>query len=441
MPRIDRLTVTFAAAALSWTAPVRAQQTSTAPPPTITLQEAIQRAELAQPGVVQAMGAVTNADARIRSAKGAWLPSLSLSSSANNFFSEGQRIDPTTGQLVANNSTNTSINGTLRSSLTLFDGFQRRADSKAAKATRESAGESLDNARFQQALTTTNTFFDVLAAVQLTKVREASVRLAQEQLNVSIARLKAGAAIRSDSLRSLVNLGSARVQLIQAQTQQATAEANLGRQVGANGPVTAQDDSTFYEVIPTVDTAALQVEAVIRSPQVRAAEASAKAARVSVTASKASYWPSLQLSGSFQMNGSGQNDYNFLQQRQAALQLSWTLFNGFQREQTVAAQRVSADNADAAAADTRRQVQANLTTALASLESARVRIGIARTSVQAATEDLRVQQERYRLGVATIVDVLTSQTSLTQAQVDEVNAQFDYLRARAQIETLIGRKL
>ena len=50
-------------------------------------------------------------------------------------------------------------------------------------------------------------------------------------------------------------------------------------------------------------------------------------------------------------------------------------------------------------------------------------------------------RSRYRLGVATIVDVLTSQEALNQAEVDVVNARFDYLRARAQIEALIGRKL
>ena len=73
--------------------------------------------------------------------------------------------------------------------------------------------------RFQQELVTTNQFFDVLAATQLVRAREAGVRRADEQLKVSVARLRAGAAIRSDSLRALVTLGTARVQLINAETQ------------------------------------------------------------------------------------------------------------------------------------------------------------------------------------------------------------------------------
>jgi outer membrane protein len=97
--------------------------------------------------------------------------------------------------------------------------------------------------------------------------------------------------------------------------------------------------------------------------------------------------------------------------------------------------------ADADAAESRRQVVASLIAAVAALEAARLRIGITQTSVQAGQEDLRVQQERYRLGASTIVDVLTSQEALNQAEVDAVTARFDYVRARAQISALIGRTL
>ena len=93
------------------------------------------------------------------------------------------------------------------------------------------------------------------------------------------------------------------------------------------------------------------------------------------------------------------------------------------------------------AAEARRQVLADVTAALAALDAARLRIGITQTSVQAAQEDLRVQQERFRLGAATIVEVLTSQEALDQAEVDAVNARFDYVRARADLSALIGRPL
>ena len=82
-----------------------------------------------------------------------------------------------------------------------------------------------------------------------------------------------------------------------------------------------------------------------------------------------------------------------------------------------------------------------MTQYLTALTSARKRIDIARASEAASDEDLRVQRERYRLGAATIVEVLDSQINLDQAEVDIVQARFDYLVAKAQIEALIGREL
>lgn len=409
--------------------------------PALTLSEAIERAERVQPRVIQAMGQLRSADARSRSAKGAYLPNLNFSSSAGEFYSEGQRIDPSTGQLVPTNSSNTSINGSVNSSIELFDGFRRGSESRAARANRESASETLEDARFQQQLITTNQFFDVLAAAQLVRVRGAGVRRGDEQLRASIARLRAGAAIRSDSLRSLVTLGNARIQLVNAQTQLATAEANLGRLVGTDGPASAVDDSTFYRIVADLDSTGLRIEALNRSPQVRSAEATARSAEAAIGVARAGYWPTLVLGASNSINGSEQNNYRFLQQRQATLTMNWAVFNRFTREQNIANQRSTAETAEANAGETRRLVLANLTTRLAELDAARVRTGIAQTSLAAATEDLRVQQERYRLGVATIVDVVTSQESLAQAEVDAVTARFDYLRAKAQIQALIGRQL
>jgi len=408
----------------------------------ITLAEALRLAQRSQPSVIQAEGQVQTAAAQRRSAWGAFLPSLSASSSASDFFSQGaSRIDPLTGQVLSGNTTNRSLNATLRASVDLFTGFRRGADLKAARAEQSQAEAGLVDAKFAQDLATTNQFFDALSAAQLVSVRESSVRRAEEQLKVSVAKLQAGSATRSDSLRSLVTLGNTQLDLIQAQTDLATAEAGLARLVGEMGRVRAVDDSSFHQVVTVPDTATLRQAAETTSPRVQAALAGANAAQANLRASRSAYWPSLTIGANTSWNGSRTNDYTFFNQRQVSLALSWDIFNGFDRELTIAQRQASLDVAEASAADERRAVDASLTQYLAELEAARAKIGITATSVAAATEDLRVQQERYRLGASTIVDVLTSQEALNQAEVDVVNARFDYLRAKAQLEALIGRTL
>ena len=410
--------------------------------PKITLREAIERANQVQPGVISAEGSVRNAQARQRTASGAFLPSLNFNSGIGRSFSEGpQRVDPNTGQVITGNSTNQSITNSVSSNVDLFTGFRRGNEKKAAAANRSATEASLANVLNNQQLTTTNQFFDVLAAEQLLRVREASVRRAEEQLKVAVAKLHAGRGIRPDSLRSVVTLGTAQLQLVNQRSALATAEANLGRLVGAEGPVGAVDDSTLYALLPSLDTAALRQEAIAQAPSVRSAEASAASAQAAVKVAKAAYFPTLNLSANMSLNGSRANDYDFLQGRQFNLGMSWPIFNRFQREQSIVTSQTSAENALATAADSRRSVLANLSAAIASLEAARLTITITQTSVLAAEEDLRVQQERYRLGAATIVDVLTSQEALNQAEVDAVTARFDYVRARASISALIGRTL
>ena len=99
------------------------------------------------------------------------------------------------------------------------------------------------------------------------------------------------------------------------------------------------------------------------------------------------------------------------------------------------------DIATARAEDTRRQVNASLTQQLAATATAFEQIDIARANLAAATEDLRVQNERYRVGAATILDLLTSQAALTQAEVNLVQTRYNYLIARAQVEAVVGRTL
>lgn len=407
----------------------------------VTLAEAITLAERAQPRMVQAQGQVRTTGTRVRTAKGAYLPNLNFNASGSSSFSENQRVNPTTGEIESGGSRSQSVSTSVSSSIEVFDGFRRSNDLAVARANEDAADAGLVDARFQQSLQTTNQFLDALSARRLLAVREASVRRAEEQLKTSVARLQAGAATRSDSLRSLVGVGNAQLQLLTTQSQLATAEANLGRLIGQSERVAAADDSAFYRIVTVIDTAAMRGEAVARSPQVLSAEAGVRASEASLRASRSDYWPSLNLSASFGWNGSSTNDYRLLSRNQVGLSLSWPLFNRFGREQNVTLQAVAVDNARASAAEARRLVVANMTTQLANLEAARLRIEITGRSVVAAQEDLRVQQERYRLGASTILDVLTTQEQLTQAEVDAVNAWFDYLRAKAQIEALIGRSL
>jgi outer membrane protein len=415
-------------------APAMGQQPDSMPAATlqVSLDEAVRRALVVQPAMVQAEGDRRNTSASMRSAFGAFLPTFSSNASASR--SNQGRIDFTTGQPIPPQYTYTVG---LSASLDLFDGFRRLANVRAASANSDAADAGVTNQRFQVTLQTKQIFYDALAREELVRVAQAQVIRAQQQLDISVQKLNAGSATRSDSLRSAVDLGNARLALLQAEANLATAQANLGRQVGVDAPVRAEPDSSL-PAMP--DTAALRQEALGSAPLVLQADAQSRAASAGVWSARSQYFPSFTVSYNDNRQGTGtlfSNPETFSWR----FGLSWTLFNGGTREQQQVSAGVQRDVARARAADTRRQINAQLTQQIAALGTSYIQIGIATENVAAATEDLRVNQERYRVGAGTILDLLTSQTSLTQAQTDLVQARFNYSIALAQLEALVGHSL
>jgi outer membrane protein TolC len=427
------------AAAGAGAVPVRAQHVdSTAASLQVTLDEAIHRALDVQPAIIQAQGAQRNAGASQRAAFGAFLPSLSLT--GGSAHASGNRFNSATNQIVSGPAS-TSYTGGISLNLTLFDGFARFATSNAAAASGDAADAGYINQRFQVTLTTKQLFYNALATEELVTVAEAQVRQAQQQMDIAVQKLHAGSATRSDSLRSVVDLGNATLALLQARANLATAQANLGRQVGVDQPVRALPDSALA---PLPDTAALRVEAIAHAPQVTQAEAQAHAAQSQVSVARAQYFPSFTAGYSNGYTGFAApwtSTNSYVNNWTLRFSVSLPIFNGFTREQQLVSADVARDVAVAQAADTRRFVGAQLTQQMAALQTAYTEIDIATTNVAATTEDLRVQQERYRVGASTILDLLTSEASLTQAKTNLVQARFNYNIARAQLEALVGRTL
>ena len=416
-----------------------AQQVST--PQEVTLQDAIRRALDVQPTMIQARGDQRNAGASRRSAYGAFIPTVSLGSSAAR--SNITRIDNTTGRPVP---AEYSYTGSFNASLELFDGFRRFANLKATAALDAAAGAGVINERFLTTLQTKQLFYTEVANEALVRVADAQLARARQQLQISIDKLHAGSATRSDSLRSTVEYGNARIDLLRAAGNLLAAQADLGRQIGVDGPVRAAFDSTLP---PMPDTADLRRTALSTSPAVEQTEAQASAARATVWSARSQYWPTISVSysnnrqGTETANGAPQFPFfgNYPETFQWRFALNWPILNGFVREANQVNASVNRDIAVARASDTRRQVNALVTTQLATLSAAFEQIDIADANRVAAAEDLRVQSERYRVGAATILDLLTSQAALTTAEVNVIQSRFTYLVARSQLEATVGRTL
>jgi outer membrane protein len=260
---------------------------------------------------------------------------------------------------------------------------------------------------------------------------------------VAIARTRAKAATRSDSLRAEIQVRNGQLAVLQAGTTRASADAALARAVGSLDPVTAAPgDSTEPEI--TLDETALAA-LVEDAPSVRGAHAALDAARQALKSAWTTYLPSVSASWSRSGNGSGGapswNPDELGYSGAWRLSLGFPIFNQFQREAQITQAATAVRDAEATLRDAQLAARQSLTDGLGSYRAAVEQAASQSATVDAAEEDLRVQSQRYSIGGSTLLDVLASQTQLDQARHDLIRARYDQRVAKAQLEALVGREL
>lgn len=409
----------------------------------ISLDEAIRLAQRNSPEAIQARGTERTAAASRRAAQGALFPNLSVSAGRVIQLGGAQTRINQNGEQIAvatrpTNSTGLSLN------TELFDGGREYFALRAARATQDAAEASSITTQYNLALDVKRQYYAVLAALEAIDAAHAQTEQAQAQLKSSAAKVRAGVATRSDSLRGVIQVGNAQLAEITAANDLSVANAALSRLVGSATPVTADPASVQEQFASLPDSAALAASA-LHGPAVAQAEANLAAAKQLRKAAKGSYLPSLNMSysrsGSGVDNAFGLGSDPFSYNGRLSFSLSYPIFNGFAREEASVRADVAETNAEAQLRDARLAANQSLAEFLGSLRSAAARIRVQSASVSAAEEDVRVQQQRYNIGASTLLDLLNSQVTLQQARAALISARYDYRIARAQIETLVGRPL
>jgi outer membrane protein len=417
-----------------------AQQAADAGYKPISLQEAVTLAQRNAPSAVQARGAIENAENAVSTTRLQYLPTLSASMGTSR--GSGQTNDPTTGAIVTRVNKPVYTDG-LSMSYTLFDGGKRMYDLRARKADLASAEVSESATQFNLALQVKQQYFVILAAREAEAAAKLALDLARQQLDASSARVRAGAAIISDSLRSFVAVGNAQLTLNTAQNNVRNASLALTRLTGSSTPVTAELDTTVFAIAP-VDSATV-VDIAMNGPTVKTAEASLNASRAAVSSARTGYLPTISTSLGYRGSGAdpayGIGGGNLLYSKSLGLSLSYNIWDGRNRAAAIDRAEVTVLSNEAALRDAKLLAQQNIQQQLSTLRAAEERIRIQQLSVQAAQEDLRVQQQRYNLGSSTQLEVTTSQNALNSARQSLIQARLDYRTARAQIEAIIGQDL
>ena len=407
----------------------------------ITLDEAVRLARRNAPAGVQARNQIRSTAAAVRTRYSAFLPTLSFGGGAQKqngtrYLADLDTILPNDAPWRANHS--------LSSNLDIFSGGRRYFDLLTARANVDAAEAIEISQNFAIARDVKQQYYAVLASRELQGAARSQLEQAEQAMRDAAAKVAAGAATRSDSLRAVIAVGNARLSVLNADNSLAVSNASLSRLVGSMAIVTAvEGDTAEVASIAMSDPELLSL--VEKGPTVRQSENLLIAAQQSKRSALSPYLPTLSL-GLSQSYASSESGFGFLgdprnKNLATSVRVSFPLFNGLGREQLVVNARIAEENADANLRDTRLSSRQQLVSLLGTFRTAQARVEIQLSSVAAAEEDLRVQTERYNLGAGTALDRLISASTLVSARQTLIQARLDARTAKAQIEALIGRDL
>ena len=402
--------------------------------PTVTLAEALRRATGLDPNYVAALGQVDNAVWARRSAFSVFiLPSITFTTAATKYT-------PPFFNFATLRPAPYSVQAAVSASYDLFTGGRKLAELSRSAATLDASHAGELQARFASALLTESDYYAVLANRELARVARERARRAEEQLAVARARVASGAAVRTDSLQLRLELDRAQVGLLQQESALRVSRLELGRRVGATGPVdAATTDTTQMPDLPVTLADAIG-EAAVQGPSYRQAAARERAAAAVFRAQLGTYLPQATLSwtrtGFDNKFAPALRTFNAL-----TLGVSFPLWDNARREIALTQARVNRDVARTIRQDMDRAVQHDVTAAYDGYTTAHASFNIDREAVIVARETYRVQQSRYQAGATTILDLLKAQSDLDDAEAALVQARYATRLALAGLEAILGRRL
>jgi outer membrane protein len=469
-------------------------------PTRLTLLEAINVAKENNPTFLSAENDQVAAEWGVREAVAAFLPTASANGSASYTEAGVQRIGTLDFGAQStdwySSSYSLSLNWTLNGN-TIFGLPAARADKRATRA-------RIDAASFNLEAMVAVQYMAALRARDGVQVAQRQLDRARQNLQIVRTRVSSGAAAGTDGKQAEVDLGRAEVGLIQAERQMREDRSLLGEQLGVALGEDVELASQFEIFEPSWDRDALMDEALSAHPSLHAFRAQEAASQATARQAASQYFPTLSITTGFRGNtlqalnedfirrsvisnaegkrsncefmntlhsGLAQGLPNYEMQNCGAfaasdeliqsalnqnaafpfdftkvpislsLQVSIPIFTGFSRQRQVSQAYNLAEDAQHGRRAEELRLRTAVTQAYDNLAAAYRIVQLEERNQAVAEEQLQLQQRRYALGAAALLELLDAQTTVSTADQAYLNALYDFHWNLIRLEASVGRIL
>ena len=284
---------------------------------------------------------------------------------------------------------------------------------------------------------TIQAYFDVVTGKAMYDARRQMANAAENSLNATKRREMKGVAALNDSLQASTALAKARLNESRAGGDYHKALGVLKQSMGipANTQIFLTNQTEFHPSADIKDLNAWLVEAEERHPAIKQAKARLNSDRAKITAVRSEGLPTLDATSYISQNGYPNQGLSYVNQtvNSAGITINFPIFEGFGRAYKVRSAQAQAELSEAQLQETTNQILTDIIKAHADAITALGTVKASELLLSSAKEAAQSSRRRYEKGAADILELLNTESALSDAQQERIRAIAEYTSARLRL--------
>lgn len=292
----------------------------------------------------------------------------------------------------------------------------------------------------------TKAYYQLMLAQDSYEVLQGSYKLAEDNFNVVNAKYQQGAVSEFDKISAEVQMRSIKPNVISAANAVTLAKLQLKVLMGitADVDIKTDDNLTNYESMLFANQLKEEDMSLENNTTMKQFELNMKLLEKNVKSLKTNFMPTLSMSFSYQYQALYNPNINFFDytwsnSSSLMFNLSIPLYRASNFTKVKSA-RIQMRQLDWNRIDTERKLNMQVVSYRNNMTASSEQVVSNKENVMQAEKAVQIAGKRYEVGKGTVLELNSSQVSLTQAQLTYNQSIYDYLVAKADLDQVLGKQ-
>ena len=292
----------------------------------------------------------------------------------------------------------------------------------------------------------TKAYYQLMLAQDSYEVLQGSYKLAEDNFNVVNAKYQQGAVSEFDKISAEVQMRSIKPNGISAANAVTLAKLQLKVLMGitADVDIKTDDNLTNYESMLFANQLKEEDMSLENNTTMKQFELNMKLLEKNVKSLKTNFMPTLSMSFSYQYQSLYNPNINFFDytwsnSSSLMFNLSIPLYRASNFTKVKSA-RIQMRQLDWNRIDTERKLNMQVVSYRNNMTASSEQVVSNKENVMQAEKAVQIAGKRYEVGKGTVLELNSSQVSLTQAQLTYNQSIYDYLVAKADLDQVLGKQ-